>query len=274
MNTDPSHPHDVWTGADAYERYIGRWSRLVAGAFVPWMAISPGARWLDVGCGTGALTQTIVELGQPAAVLGVDPSEAFLAHARVAVADGRVSFEGGDAAHLPASDASYDVAVAGLSLHFAPDAHAALAEWRRVTRKGGAIGAYIWDYADKMQFLRYFWDAAVALDPDARSLDEAVRFPIATEAGLSDAFESAGLTKVTIRAIDVPTPFRDFDDLWQPFLGGQGPAAAYAMKMPAVQREALRNHLRASLPVANDGSINLIARAWAVRGLRDERVGQ
>ena len=268
MNTDPSRPHDVWTGADAYERYIGRWSRLVAGAFVPWMAISPGARWLDVGCGTGALTQTIVELGQPAAVLGVDPSEAFLAHARVAVSDGRVSFEGGDAAHLPASDASYDAVVAGLSLHFAPDTLAALAEWRRVTRMGGAIGAYVWDYAGKMEFLRYFWDAAVALDPDARSLDEAVRFPIATEAGLSDAFDSGGLTKVTIRGIDVPTPFPDFDDLWQPFLGGQGPAAAYVMRLPDAAREALRARFRASLPVAPNGSIDLIARVWAVRGVR------
>ena len=269
MNTDPSTPHDVWTGGDAYERYVGRWSRLVARAFVPWMAVVPGAKWLDVGCGTGALTQTIVDLAEPAAVLGVDPSEAFLAHARFELADANVLFEVGDAAQLPASDGSYDAVVAGLSLHFVPDARAALTEWRRVTRQGGAIGAYIWDYGGKMQFLRYFWDSAVALNPDARSLDEAVRFPIATEAGLSDAFKSAGLTKVTTRAIDVTTPFADFDDLWQPFLGGQGPAAAYAMRLPDPAREALRDRFRANLPIAQDGSINLIARAWAVRGLRE-----
>jgi SAM-dependent methyltransferase len=270
MTTDPAHghPHDVWTGADAYERYVGRWGRLVARAFVPWMGIAPGARWLDVGCGTGALTATIVELAEPAAVLGVEPSEAFLAHARNSLGGPRVSFQAGDAAALPALDGSYDVVVAGLVLNFVPDPRAALTEWCRVTGAGGAIGGYVWDYAGQMQLLRYFWDAAVSLDADARALDQGVRFPIARPQALASAFESAGLTQVTTRAVDVPTHFADFDDLWQPFLGGQGPAPAYAMSLPAAGRETLRDRLRAGLPVGQDGSIDLTARAWAVRGLR------
>ena len=153
MNTDPAHghPHDVWTGGDAYERYVGRWGRLVARHSCPGWASRRALKWLDVGCGTGALTATIVELAEPAAVLGVDPSEAFLAHARDMLGGPRVSFQVGDAEALPAPDGSYDVVVAGLVLNFVPDARAALAEWRRVTRAGGAIGGYVWDYAGQMQ---------------------------------------------------------------------------------------------------------------------------
>ena len=271
MDIDPAHrhPHDVWTGADDYERYIGRWSRPVARAFVPWMGVAPGAHWLDVGCGAGALTATIAELAEPAGVLGVDPSEPYLARAREMLGSPRVSFQVGDAEALPAADGSYDVVVAGLVLNFVPDAPAALAEWRRVTRAGGAIGGYVWDYPGQMQLLRYFWDAAVALDADARALDEGVRFPIARPRALAGAFESAGLAQVTTRAIEVPTHFADFDDLWQPFLGGQGPAPAYVMSLPAARREALRDCLHAGLPVGQDGWIDLTARAWAVRGLRE-----
>ena len=270
MKPDPAHghPHDVWTGGDAYERYVGRWGRLVARAFVPWLGIAPGARWLDVGCGTGALTATIMELAEPAGVLGVDPSEAFLGHARDVLGGPRVSFQVGDAQALPAPAGSYDVVLAGLVLNFVPNAPAALAEWCRVTRAGGALGAYVWDYAGQMQLLRHFWDAAVALDADAGALDEGVRFPTARAEALADLFESAGLTQVATRAIEVPTHFADFDDLWQPFLGGQGPAPAYALSLPAAAREALRDRLRAGLPVGEDGSIDLTARAWAVRGLR------
>jgi ubiquinone/menaquinone biosynthesis C-methylase UbiE len=133
MNADPAdgRPHDVWTGADAYERYVGRWGRLVARAFVPWLGIAPGAHWLDVGCGTGAVTATMVELAEPAAVLGVDPSEGFLAYARSALGGPRVSFQVGDAEALRAPDDSYDVVVAGLVLNYVPDVRAALAQVAR-----------------------------------------------------------------------------------------------------------------------------------------------
>lgn len=263
------HPHDVWTGADAYEGYVGRWGRLVAREFIPWIEAPPAARWLDVGCGTGALTSTIVELAAPASVLGVDPSASYLAHAQATIEAPGVAFRLGDAAALPAADGSVDALVAGLVMNFVPDLTAALAEWRRVTRAGGVIGGYVWDYADQMQLLRHFWDAAVAEDAAARALDEGVRFPIVHPHTLAGAFTDAGLSEVVTRAIDVPTRFRDFDDLWRPFLGGQGPAPAYVMSLAPSARDALRDRLRAGLPVAADGSFALLARAWAVRGRRD-----
>lgn len=270
MSADPpaQHPHDVWTGADGYERYVGRWGRLVARAFVPWLGVGPGAWWLDVGCGTGAVTETILELARPAGVLGVDPSGAYLARARATISAPGVSFQIGHAAALPAVDGSCDVVVAGLVLNFVPDIAAALAEWHRVTRAGGTIGAYVWDYADGMQLMRHFWDAASALDPAARALDEGVRFPIAHPDALAAALEAAGLTDVATRAIEVPTHFVDFDDLWQPFLSAQAPAPAYAMSLPAASRTALRDRIRSRLPVRPDGRIELTARAWAVRGQR------
>ncbi len=232
------------------------------------MGVPAAARWLDVGCGTGALTSTILDLAAPARVLGVDPSEAYLAHARATVTAPGIAFEVGDGAALPAADGSVDAVVAGLVLNFVPDIAAALAEWRRVTRTGGVMGGYVWDYAGQMQLLRHFWDAAVALDPGAHALDEGERFPVAQPAALKSAFESVGLTEVVTRAIEVPTRFADFDDLWQPFLGGQGPAPAYAMSLSFAARNALRDQLRADLSVAPDGSIALVARAWAVRGRR------
>jgi hypothetical protein len=118
-----------------------------------------------------------------------------------------------------------------------------------------------------MQLMRYFWDAAVTLDPGIAALDEGRRFPLCQPEPLAELFNSAGLSDIEVRAIDVPTRFRDFDDYWSPFLGGQGPAPAYVMSLPDEQRTALREYLRSTLPTADDGSIYLIARAWAVRGM-------
>ena len=159
-----------------------------------------------------------------------------------------------------------DVVVAGLVLNFVPDPVVALAEMRRVARPGGVIAAYVWDYAGKMELMRYFWDAAVALDPGALELDEGRRFPLAAPGPLRAAFEGAGLEAVDVRSIDVPTVFASFDDYWTPFLSGVGPAPGYVVGLDDRARSALRDRLQATLPIASDGSIHLIARAWAVRG--------
>jgi hypothetical protein len=135
----------------------------------------------------------------------------------------------------------------------------------RVTRNGGVIGAYVWDYSGKMELMRYFWDAAVALDPEAAKMDEGPRFPICRPEALKALFTRAGLGNVETTAIDVPTPFSSFEDYWRPFLGGQGPAPAYAMSLDELRRSRLRERLRERLPVQADGSISLIARAWAVK---------
>lgn len=257
---------DRWTGGDAYERYVGRWSRPVADTFLAWLSLPPGAGWVDVGCGTGALSGQIVARVAPGRVLGVDPSADFVAAARARVPDDLASFAVGRADAIPAPAGSADAVVSGLVLNFVPDVAAALAEARRVVRPGGTVAAYVWDYADRMELIRRFWDAGVALDPDAAGLDEGVRFPIARPAPLAAAWANAGLREVLVNAIDVPTRFVDFDDLWQPFTVDIGPAPGYASRLPPERREALRERLRATLPVGPEGTIDLIARAWAVRG--------
>jgi len=249
---------DTWERGDPYERYVGRWSRRVAPLFLDWLRVPAGSRWLDVGCGTGALSAAILDRCAPASVAGVEPSEGFLATAKANLA-GKASLHKGSAATIPLADGSVDAAVSGLVLNFVPDPAAALAEMRRVVRPGGCIAAYVWDYAGKMELMRYFWDAAQELDPAAARLDEGIRFPLCNPEPLSRLFGGE------VRGIEVPTPFASFDDYWQPFLGGQGPAPAYAMSLDEGKRNRLRDRLRERLPARSDGSIALTARAWAVR---------
>jgi SAM-dependent methyltransferase len=261
-------PADVWASGDAYEPYVGRWSRIVARDFVAWLAVPPGSRWLDVGCGTGAISQSILDIAQPAGIVAVDPSEAYTAYARRRFEGAPVEVRIGDARALPVADSSFDAVVCGLMLNFVPaaDQPKAAAGMVRAARPGGTVGAYVWDYAGEMQFMRHFWDAAVALDPENEDLDEGPRFPICQPEPLAALYRDAGLANVEVRAIDIPTIFRDFDDYWTPFIGGQGAAPAYAMALTEEHRAALRDRIRAGLPFAPDGSIHLIARVWAVRG--------
>lgn len=258
---------DIWAAGNLYEPYVGRWSRRVAREFLAWLQV-PGERdWMDVGCGTGALTQTILECATPRSVRGVDSSPGFVEYARSKTPDARASFEVGDAQRLPGRSGDFDAVVSGLVLNFVPQSGKAVAEMARCARKGGVVAAYVWDYAGDMQLMRYFWDAAVALDQAALDLDEGRRFPLCSPQRLRDLFAGAGLAEVEVRAVDVPTHFRDFDEYWSPFLGGQGPAPGYAMSLPEERRAVLRDRIRAMLPVEDDGSIRLTARAWGVRGI-------
>jgi SAM-dependent methyltransferase len=259
---------DTWAAGKLYEPYVGRWSRLVAKEFLAWIEVPPHCDWLDVGCGTGALSETILEMAQPRSVKGMDPSAGFIEHARAHITDPRASFDTADARSLPIESAQFDAAVAGLVLNFVPEPSRAVAEMMRVVRPPGVVAAYVWDYAGKMELMRYFWDAAVELDSAALELDEGPRFPLCRPGPLAELFTVAGLDEVQARPIDVRTRFRDFDDYWMPFLGGQGPAPGYAMSLSEERRSRLRDRIHASLPVAEDGSIDLIARAWAVRGRR------
>lgn len=198
-------------------------------------------------------------------MLGVDPSEGFLEKAKEHLA-GRALLHRGSAMEIPLCDASIDVTVSGLVLNFVPNQHAALSEMARVTATGGTIAAYVWDYAGKMDLMRFFWDAAIELNPDATAMDEGVRFPICHPGPLADLFANSGLRGVEVTAIDVLTPFGDFEDYWRPFLAGQGPAPAYAMALDETARARLRDRIRSRIPLQADGSICLTARAWAVRG--------
>lgn len=255
-----------WASGDAYERYVGRWSRPVAAEFLRWLDVRQGLEWIDVGCGTGALTAAILQAAAPGSVRGYDLSPDHVAAARARVGDPRAEFAQADATALPDPPHDCDAAVSGLVLNFVPEPARAAAEMRRVVRPGGTVAAYVWDYADGMQLIRTFWDAAVELDPAAAAVDEGLRFPLCRPEPLRELFESAGLRDVQVRAIDVPTRFEDFDDYWQPFLGGQGPAPGYAASLDEERQAALRECIRTRLPFAPDGSIPLTARAWAVQG--------
>ncbi|MES5820491.1 methyltransferase domain-containing protein [Streptomyces sp. RG80] len=256
---------DVWAAGEAYERYMGRWSRLVADGFLEWLAPAPDARWLDVGCGSGALASTVAARCRPRTLLGLDGSAGFVATAR-ATASGPAHFAVADAQALPVRDAVFDTAVSGLVLNFLPTPGRAPAEAARVVRPGGVVAAYVWDYAEGMDLLRLFWAAATDLDPSAAAQDERRRFPLCRPSALRLLWTEAGLTEVTVAPIDITTRFAHFDDLWDPFLSGQGPAPGYVAALPPAARERLRGTLRERVPADADGTITLRARAWAVRG--------
>lgn len=267
-------PRDVWASGDAYEPFIGRWSRLVAKEFLRWLAIPQAKHWVEIGCGTGALTQTILAEAAPASVRAADASEGFAAYARAHVTDARASFAVADARTLPPEWGDADAVVSGLVLNFIPEPSRAVAEMRRVVRPGGIVAAYVWDYASGMEMLRRFWDAAKTLDPAAEELDEARRFAHCDPESLAHFFRIGGLVDVETRAIDVPTVFRDFEDFWTPFTGGQGPAPSYAASLGEEERDELRETIRNGLQESLQESLyeqqplKLTARAWAVRGTK------
>lgn len=256
---------DVWASGTAYERYMGRWSRVVANEFVAWLDCPAGLRWLDVGCGTGVLSAVVSARCRPRTVLGIDRSEAFVSTAR-AVPSAPGSFLAGDAMALPVRDAGCDVAVSGLTLNFLPDRARAVAEMARAVRSDGLVAAYVWDYPGEMGFLRRFWDAATQVDPSAAALDEGRRFSFCRPEPLCAVWADAGLVDLAVRPIEVPTVFTGFADLWEPFLAGQGPAPGYVAALSPGCRDRLRDALDTAVPRTADGSIALTARAWAVRG--------
>jgi SAM-dependent methyltransferase len=261
--------HYVWRATDAYEAYVGRWSRPLAEAFLAWFAVPTGCRWLDVGCGTGALTEAMLDTTDPIAVVGIDPSPAFLGVAQRHVSDPRAYFEVGDARALPVTSDGYDAVVAGLVLNFIPDPALAVTEMVRVARPGGAVGAYVWDYQGEMQRMRYFWAAVAATDAEAVSLDPRPHFHTCQPEPLTELFRAAGLDDVTVGAIDLPMAFRDLDDFWLPHtMPGAAAGQRYASGLDDHRKAALREQLRVTLPFAADGSLHLVDRAWAVRGTK------
>lgn len=257
---------DSWDSSHAYEQYVGRWSRGVATEFLRWLAPAPGLAWADVGCGTGALASSIVEACEPASVSGVDSSDGFVAQARTRIGDPRAHFETGDATRLPWRPGVHDVTVSGLVLNFVDDHESMVREMARVTRPGGRVGAYVWDYAGGMQMMRHFWNAAIAVSPHDAKLDQAERFPLCQPGPLQALFEQVGLKSVTVRAFDIPTVFQDFEDYWNPFLGRTGAAPSYLASVGAEVQERIRLYLKSRLASTRGGPIELVARAWGVQG--------
>lgn len=260
--------HDAWQAGESYDSYMGRWSRQIAPRFLDWLHVGDGLHWLEIGCGTGALSAAILARCRPKSLISIDPSEGFVATARRNVADGRAEFRRGDALALPLEAASRDVIVSGLVLNFVPDREKALAEMKRVARVGGTVGFYVWDYpGGGLEFLSAFWAAATALDSAALDLAEDRRFPFCAPDQLVDLAARAGLASVDSAPIEVPTAFKDFEDYWRPFTLGAGPAPGYCMSLAPATRQRLKEKLDAGLPRREDGSIALKAKAWAIKAV-------
>ena len=247
---------------------MGRWSRQIAPLFLVWLGAGNGLDWLDIGCGTGALSAAILAECNPMSLISMDSSEEFVLTARSTIRDRRADFRVGDAQAISLKTASRDVVASALMLNFVPDKLKALREMRRVARPGGTVGLYVWDYPGRgVEFLRAFWDAAADLDPAALELAEDKRFPFCTPEGLGELMSGAGLAHVDCKPIEIPTTFTDFEDYWHPFTLGTGPAPGYCANLDSEARQRLTMALYNSLPRRDDGSISLTARAWAIKAI-------
>jgi ubiquinone/menaquinone biosynthesis C-methylase UbiE len=248
--------------ASAYERFMGRWSRAVAPQFLTWMGAKRRARWLDVGCGTGILTEALLDLCEPAAVTGIDASPAQVAQASRGPAGDRAKFRQGDATSLPFPGAAFDVAVSALTLNFVPDPLRALEEMRRVTVPGGAIGAYVWDFGRELspsgplrQAARAFGAEVPAIPGTAHSSLDALR----------SLFARAGLQSIDSRTVDVTLAYADFEDFWQAQTPAYSPTTKIIDAMTEGERRRLKRTVREALPIGPDGKIEYAARANAIR---------
>jgi SAM-dependent methyltransferase len=257
----------MFGNAEAYERFMGRWSRLVAPLLVDFTSLPERGRVLDAGSGTGSLAFAIAERKVRVRVLGIDPSREYVAYAnsRNPFAD-RASFEVGDAQRLRFPDASFDASISLLVLNFIPDPKKALLELRRVVKPGGGLSAAVWDYGAGMQMLRTFWDAAVSIDSGADKLDEK-RMPLCRAGELSDLWRQGGLENIREQPIDIHMKFDSLADYWEPFFLGQGPAGAYVRGLDRDKLQVLRGEVKRRLSLsAEDAAFVLPARVWAVRG--------
>lgn len=261
----PDEKSKLWGAADAYEQYMGRWSRKVAPLFVDWLAPPQGKNWIDIGCGTGQLSLQIASKCNPNHHIGIDHTEGFLTLAKKNVPN--AEFRAGDAQSIDLPNDAVDYAVSGLLLNFVPDKAKALSEMVRIVRPEGVVALYVWDYAGQMQIMRYFFDAARLIDPKSSAFDAGINAPICRPKALAAAFSAAGLSHVETTPIDIAAAFIDFQDYWKPFLGGTGSAPKYCMSLDEDTRNKIRDAVRAKLPTGPDGEILLAVRAWAVKGV-------
>ena len=256
----------VFSEAQAYERFMGRWSRGLAPHFVRFAGVRDGDTVLDIGSGTGALTAAIAKKAPSSRIIGIDPAAPYVALAQSQQGSALVRFEVGDAQQMRFENALFDRTLSLLVVNFIPDARKALSEMKRVTKSKGTVAAAVWDYGEGMEMLRAFWDEAVALIPANAAKDER-NMPLCRRGDLAALWREQGLQDVVEEGLTIETRFESFDDFWTPFLERQGPAGAYASSLPAADREALRLRLRRRL--LGDGPekpIVMHARAWAVRG--------
>ena len=256
----------MFAASASYERFMGRWSRLLAPAFIAFAGVKNGDRVLDVGTGTGSLAAA-VEGSMPASeIVGVDPSEGFIAYAQKSAKSARARYEVGDAQALKLKDASFDQTLALLVMNFVPDHNKAIAEMRRVTRPQGIVSACVWDYDAGMQMLRFFWDEAIALDQAIEPKDER-HMKLSRQGQLGDLWKNAGLINIKEESLVIDQAYSSFDDYWDPFTKGAGPGGAYVVSLSQDRRQQLEASVRRRLlGDRHDGPFTLKAKAWCVRG--------
>lgn len=258
---------NVFDESDAYERFMGRWSRRLAPLLVKFASVAERDAVLDVGSGIGALALGLAEAIPTVRVTGVDPSSAYVRYAQSRMSGDQVRFVIGDAQALEMPDATFDKSLSLLVMNFIPDSTRALREMMRVTRPGGVVAAAVWDYGEGMEMLRAFWDEAVALDATSAARDER-NMPLCRRGELAAVWRAQGLERVEEQPLVIELSFASFDDYWRPFLGGQGPAGGYAASLPEPQQKALEARLHSRLlGTRQDGPFTLEARAWAVKGI-------
>jgi len=246
----------------AYERFMGRWSRAVAPVFLDWLGARPRANWLDVGCGTGILAETLLELCAPASVDAIDPAPAQVKAAERGPAAGRAAFRVADARKLPFPDASFDVVASALVINFIPERPAALAEMRRVARADGVVAAYVWDFAAELSPSGPLRRAMRRVGAEVPGIPGAEASRLEALDGL---FRSAGLEQVETRTIDVCLAYADFQDFWQAQTAGYAPTTKIIAAMKDSERARLRRTAQSGLPSGPNGLIEYCARANAIK---------
>jgi SAM-dependent methyltransferase len=256
----------MFAASAGYEHFMGRWSRQLAPAYIAFAGAKNGDRILDVGTGTGSLAAAL-ESSMPASeIVGVDPSEGFIAYAQKNATSPRAQFEVGDAQVLRFKNASFDSTMALLVLNFVPDHNKAAAEMRRVTRPGGIASACVWDYDAGMQMLRFFWDEAIALAPAIEPKDER-HMKLSRQGQLGDLWRKTGLTDVREEPLTIEQHYSSFGDYWEPFTRGAGPGGAYVVSLSEDRRQQLEARIRMRLLGDRpDGPFTLKAKTWCVRG--------
>ena len=257
----------IFSEAQAYERFMGRWSRDLARQFVRFAAVRDGATLLDVGSGTGALSAALAAAAPSGCVVGIDPAASYVTLAQAGQGGARVRFQVGDAQQMEFEDATFDRTLSLLVVNFIPDANRAVEEMKRVTRRGGTVAAAVWDYGEGMEMLRVFWDEAIAVTPASDSRDER-HMPFCRRGELAALWRQHGLLDVVEEGLTIETRFTSFADYWAPFLQKQGPAGAYVAALSERERNQLAGRLRQRLlGEGPDRAFLLHARAWAVRGI-------
>jgi trans-aconitate methyltransferase len=258
-----------WDDTKGYELYVGRWSRFISKDFIYWLKPDAGLEWLEVGCGTGALTSAILEKANPKQITAIDKSGSYIKQAMSDIIADNVIFLERGFESLPSNE-TFDIITSGLVLNFLPDIKDSFQQMANKLKPAGQLSAFVWDYAGHYQPMRHFWDAAKEVSPIAQKFDAGVKFSICNEIKLTDLFQSAGLTNIRFTTLERIATFQSFDDYWLPIASAQGSVTEFMSSLNDPQTQKLKELLKQRLPIAINGEIKLIINALAIAGTRQE----